>query len=116
MPNELKLVSIFTKLVNRHFIGDSGETQLTIKDLNENSGRASTAKSSSTSITNDPSTTNIGLKDKLSTQALKCLESLCLIIERIVKGIVENKKYNPIRRITRNFLCQEIFNDLDIHV
>jgi hypothetical protein len=110
MPNELKLVSIFTKLVNRHFIGDSGETQLTIKDLNENSDRASTAKSSSISIT------NIGLKDKLSTQALKCLESLCLIIERIVKGIVENKKYNPIRRITRNFLCQEIFNELDIHV
>jgi hypothetical protein len=92
MPNESEVVSIFTKLVNRHFIGDSGESQLAVKDSNETSGRVSTAKSSTvtTSITTitDPSPT-IGLKEKLSTQALKRLEYFGLIIERIVKGTVE---------------------------
>jgi dynein heavy chain len=91
MPNESELVSIFTKLVNRHFIGDSGESQLETKDSNESSGRVSTGKSSTitTTTTTDPSTTTIGLKEKLSTQALKRLEYLRSIIERIVQGTVE---------------------------
>ena len=93
IPNESELVSIFTKLVTRHFIGDSGESQLVTKDSsNENSGRVSTAKSSTvttTTTTSDLSTTAIGLKEKLSTQALKRLEYFRSIIERIVKGTVE---------------------------
>ncbi|CAF4182451.1 unnamed protein product, partial [Rotaria sordida] len=100
MPNQSDLVSIFSKLVNRHFIGDSGESQLTIKDSNDNLTRISTGKSSTmttttTATTTDRSTTTggpsttIGLKDKLTTQTLKRLEYLRLIIERIVKGTVE---------------------------
>ncbi|CAF4740847.1 unnamed protein product, partial [Rotaria sp. Silwood2] len=46
MPNQSDLVSIYSKLVNRHFIGDFGESQLIIKDSNENSQRISTGKSS----------------------------------------------------------------------
>jgi hypothetical protein len=93
MPNESELVSIFTKLINRHFIGDSGESQLELKDSNEtSSGRVSTAKSSTTATTtasNDPSPSGITLKEKLSTQALKRLEHLRIIIEKIVQGTVE---------------------------
>jgi hypothetical protein len=92
MPNESEVVSIFTKLVNRHFIGDSGESQLELKESNEISGRASTAKSSTTVTTTmsiDPPPTGITLKEKLSTQALKRLEHLRIIIEKIVQGTVE---------------------------
>jgi hypothetical protein len=94
MPNESELVSIFTKLINRHFIGDTGESQLSIKDSSiESSGRASTAKSSTITTTTTTSAadapTAISLKEKLSTQALKRLEHLRSIIERIVKGTVE---------------------------
>ena len=53
MPNEYDLISIFSKLINRHFIGDSGESQLSIKESNEttNPTRASTGKSSTITST-----------------------------------------------------------------
>ncbi|UJR11505.1 hypothetical protein I4U23_015686 [Adineta vaga] len=83
MPNESDLVSIFSKLVNRHFIGDSGETQL--KETNESSSRASTAKQSS----HDPLNNTLGLKDKLSLSTFKRIEEFRSIIDRIVKGTVD---------------------------
>ena len=93
MANEYDLISIFSKLINRHFIGDSGESQLALKDSNETTTptRASTAKSSTvgSSTATEPSGTAISLKEKLSTQALKRLEYLRLIIERIVKATIE---------------------------
>ena len=90
MPNEEELVSIFLKLLNRHLIGDNGETQINVKDSNENPVRVSTGKSSSTTTITDPTTTTaIVLKEKLSTQALKRLEYLRLILEKIVHATIE---------------------------
>ena len=89
MPNEEELVSIFVKLLNRHFIGDTGESQMSLKESNENSGRISTGKSSSTTTLTEPSTTTIVLKEKLSTQALKRLEYLRLILDKLVRATIE---------------------------
>ncbi|CAF5127900.1 unnamed protein product, partial [Rotaria sp. Silwood1] len=120
MPNQSDLVSIFSKLVNRHFIGDFGESQLIIKDSNDNPTRISTGKSSTitttdrsitttttttTTATNDRSSTSptrtIGLKDKINSQTYKRLEYLRLIIERIVKGTVElNERMRTMYNIT----------------
>jgi hypothetical protein len=95
MPNQSELVSIFTKLVNRHLIGDSGESQLLIKDSNENSGRASTGKS-----TASEQSSTIGLKEKLSQQSLKRLENFRLIIEKLVCGTIElNERMKNIYQI-----------------
>ncbi|CAF3502703.1 unnamed protein product [Rotaria socialis] len=51
MANQFDLVSIFSKLMNRHFIGDNGESQLINKDSNENPTRISTGKSSTITST-----------------------------------------------------------------
>ena len=102
MANQYDLVSIFNKLVNRHFIGDSGESQLSLKDNSPDViGRVSTGKSSTTiTTTTDPSTTTINLKDKLSTQALKRLEYFRIIIEKLVKGTIElNQRMRNIYQI-----------------
>ncbi|CAF1148393.1 unnamed protein product [Adineta ricciae] len=80
MPSESDLVSIFSKLVNRHFIGDSGESQL--KETSESSSRASTAKQS----THDSSNSS---KEKISLSTYKRIEELRSIIDRIVKGTVD---------------------------
>ncbi|CAF4106350.1 unnamed protein product, partial [Adineta steineri] len=85
MPNENDLVSIFSKLVNRHFIGDNGDSQLQLKDSNEGSSRASTAKQS-TIGGNDSSGATNGLKN---SSTFKHLEDLRSILDRIVKGTVE---------------------------
>ncbi|CAF5003340.1 unnamed protein product, partial [Rotaria sp. Silwood1] len=104
---------------NRHFIGDFGESQLIIKDSNDNPTRISTGKSSTitttdksittttttTTATNDRSSTSptrtIGLKDKINSQTYKRLEYLRLIIERIVKGTVElNERMRTMYNIT----------------
>jgi hypothetical protein len=89
MPNESDLVSIFSKLVTRHFIGDSGESQLTFKSSNESSSRASTAKQSAAIVDSSSTTATTGIKDKSTSSTLKHLEDLRLIIERIVKGTVD---------------------------
>lgn len=102
MANQFDLVSIYLKLINRHFIGDIGESHLINKESNENPTRISTGKSSTitttttttTLTTNDrPSTTgtasSIGLKEKLTSSGLKRLEYLRLILERIVKATIE---------------------------
>lgn len=99
MPNPSDLFSIYSKLLLRHFIGDQGESQLALKDPSENSTRVSTAKSSTItattttlpSSTDDGSLTNAGgsLKEKLSQKALKRLEDLRSIIERLVRGTIE---------------------------
>ncbi len=85
----LCLVSIFSKLVNRHFIGDSRESQLAFKDSNESPSRVSTAKQPTSVNDSSSTTTIIGLKYKLNTLTLKHLEDLRLIIERIVKGAID---------------------------
>ena len=99
MSLEEDLVSIFTKLLNRHILGDFGENQLTLKETTEHPGRISTGKSSTTTtITTttlttttavDPSSTNIAFKEKYSTQALKRFENLRSILDKIVRSTVE---------------------------
>ena len=107
MASPSDLFSIYSKLLLRHFIGDQGESQLALKDSGENVTRVSTGKSSTiTATTTTTTTTNplvtpsslssegssvtlVGLKEKLSQKALKRLEDLRSIIERLVRGTID---------------------------
>ena len=131
MPNQNDLYFIYSKLVNRHFIGDTGESQLAFQDSNENLHRISTAKSStitaatttttttttivstttttmginSSTFLNETSNGNLSLKDKLSRKALKHLENIRFILEKLVKSTIElNERMRNLYQIN----CQRL--------
>ena len=105
LPEQFDLISIYSKLLHRHFLGDTGESQLASSPSDSSPTRVSTGKSST--ITDDQSTTtttttNIEFKEKLTQQTLKRLEHLRSIIERIVGATVElNDRMRQMFQINR---------------